>query len=281
MKSPSHDTWLTFASIRGHHRYHLMKNEFMKVHRYLLLVLLSMTACNAQPAKMIEKPPSHEVWDELLKTGVLKNGLVNYKAFIRQKDRLEQYLALLSNNAPNPKTWTREEQLAYWINAYNAFTIKLIADNYPVESIKDLHPVNIPFVSSVWQKKFFQIGGTKMSLDQIEHSILRKDFNEPRIHFAVNCASISCPVLRAGAYTAQEIEEQLNEQAILFINDPLRNKITTGKVEISKIFSWFKGDFTKDTSLKDFINTYSKTKIPEGSKINYLDYHWGLNDGEE
>ena len=120
-----------------------------------------------------------------------------------------------------------------------------------------------------------------MSLDQIEHSILRKHFNEPRIHFAVNCASMSCPVLRAGAYTAAGIEEQLDEQAALFINDPKRNKITTGKIEVSKIFSWFKGDFTKDMSLVDFINSYSLAKIPKGAKINHLDYDWELNDGEE
>ena len=250
----------------------------MKASCPVFLWLSLITACNAQPAETSKMPPSHQLWDELLETGVRANGLVNYKAFIRQKNKLGQYLDLLSDTAPNPDTWSREEQLAYWINAYNAFTVKLIVDNYPVESIKDLHPVNIPFVSSVWQKKFFQIGGTKMSLDQIEHSILRKDFDEPRIHFAVNCASLSCPVLRAGAYTAAEIEKQLHEQAVLFINDTTRNKITPGKAELSKIFSWFKGDFTKNGSLTDYINTFSKTKIDKGTKIKYLDYHWGLND---
>ncbi len=251
----------------------------MKTISYLCVISFFTIACNAQPRETSQKTPSHQLWDELLKAGVYENGLVNYEELVQQRDKLEEYLTLLSNNAPDPVTWSKEERLAYWINAYNAFTVKLIVDNYPVESIKDLHPVNIPFVSSVWQKKFFRIGGAKMSLDQIEHAILRKDFNEPRIHFAVNCASMSCPVLRPEAYIPEKIEEQLTEQAVLFINDPTRNEITAKRVRISKIFSWFKGDFTKGRSVIDFLNEYSSEKIEPGAEIDYLDYHWELNEG--
>nr|WP_255517966.1 DUF547 domain-containing protein [Fulvivirga sp. M361] len=245
----------------------------------LFLGLIFMASCDAQSIKSSSEPPSHELWTSLLRTHVKSNGLVDYQGLVKDREKLEQYLDLLSANAPDPDAWTEQEKLAYWINVYNAFTIKLIVDNYPVESIKDLHPVNIPFVSSVWQKKFFKIGGVNMNLDQVEHSILRKKFVEPRIHFAVNCASMSCPPLRNEAFTADELEHQLTEQAINFINDPLQNEITAEEVRISRIFSWFRRDFTKNGSFEDFLNMYSKLKVDRGVDINYLDYDWKLNDG--
>ena len=179
---------------------------------------------------------------------------------------------------PDPRTWSEAEQLAYWINAYNAFTVKLIADNYPVESIEDLHPtLNIPLLNTVWHKKFFKIGGRASSLDEIEHKILRKKFNEPRIHFAINCASYSCPPLRNEAYTAGELNKQLDEQAKAFINNPAHNKLSPEKASLSKIFSWFKGDFTKDGSLTDYINRYANTKLKPNAEISHLEYDWRLN----
>lgn len=252
----------------------------MKTVKMVLLFLVLTSSCISQPESTVAEDPSHQLWDELLAEHVTDEGLADYKGFIQDKQRLNEYLELLSQNAPNPELWSRSEQLAYWINAYNAFTVKLIIDNYPVESIKDLHPVNLPFVSSVWHKKFFRIGGEKMSLDHIEHSVLRKEFNEPRIHFAINCASMSCPVLLDEAYIPEKIEEQLQRQAVSFINDPERNQIDKNEVKLSKIFSWFKGDFTKETSLIDFINQYSKIVVGRGVDIGYLDYDWKLNEGE-
>lgn len=224
-------------------------------------------------------PPSHQIWDQLVKTHVKPNGMVDYKGFIREKAKLESYLKLLSENAPDRKTWSKNQQLAYWINAYNAFTVKLIVDNYPTKSIRDLGPkLKIPLIKDVWHYKFFKIGGVETSLDEIEHSIIRKEFDEPRIHFAINCASVSCPPLLNEAFTAEKLESQLQKVAIGFINDPTRNKITQDAAQISSIFSWFQGDFTKKGSLIDFLNLYSKVKIKPNAKISHLDYNWNLNE---
>ena len=168
--------------------------------------------------------------------------------------------------------------MAYWFNAYNAFTIKLIVDNYPVKSIQDLQPtLKIPGISTVWKKKFFEIGGEPSSLDEIEHGILRRQFNEPRIHFAINCASYSCPPLRNEAYEADKLDEQLNDQGRRFINNPKWNKIGPDSIDVSPIFNWFSEDFTKQGTLIDFLNRFSKTGINENAQVEYMEYNWSLN----
>jgi hypothetical protein len=123
-----------------------------------------------------------------------------------------------------------------------------------------------------------EIEGKKYDLNNVEHSILRKEFEEPRIHFAIVCASFSCPKLRREAFIAEKLEVQLQEQTVEFINDPAKNSISKNKAEVSKIFSWFKGDFTRNGSLADFINQYAKTKLDKDAKISYMDYDWSLNE---
>jgi hypothetical protein len=244
-----------------------------------LIIALLFSCQNSNLGMAGTSPPSHQGWDELVKTHVKSNGTVDYKGFIEDKSKLERYLSLLSNNAPDRLTWSREEQLAYWINAYNAFTVKLIVDNYPVKSIKDLGPrLKIPLVSDVWHYKFFKIGGVDTSLDEVEHQILRKEFDEPRIHFAINCASVSCPPLLNEAFVPERLESQLTQVATAFINDPSRNLITANHAQISAIFSWFKEDFTKYSSIISFLNLYSKEKINSTARISYLDYNWSLNE---
>lgn len=225
-----------------------------------------------------EDLPIHDAWTKILAKHVRDNGLVDYKGFASDIVELNAYADYLSDNPPT-EAWTDNEKIAYWINAYNVFTVKLIVDNYPIESIKDLNPtISIPTVRSVWTKEWFQIGGEDFSLDRIEHKILRKDFEEPRIHFAVNCASISCPVLRNEAYTAEKLDNQLDEQTRLFLNDASRNKITPQRVEVSKIFSWFGGDFKEGQSLIQFLNKYTEVRIEENAKVRFMDYDWDLND---
>lgn len=254
-----------------------MKNIKFNLILFLSIILLSCQS--SVPGMAATTPPSHKAWNELLKGNVSTDGTVNYKGFIKEKAKLETYLKSLSENAPDRKTWSKDEQLAYWINAYNAFTVKLIVDNYPVESIKDLGPaLKIPMIKDVWHYKFFKIGGQESSLDEIEHSILRKEFEEPRIHFAINCASVSCPPLLNEAFEAKTIDAQLDKVAKGFINDSSRNKITPDAVQVSSIFSWFKGDFTKNGSLIDFLNKYSTVKIKSGAKVSHLDYDWNLNE---
>jgi len=194
------------------------------------------------------------------------------------KAKLDEYLAILSKQKPG-KNWSRNETLAFWINAYNAFTVKLILDNYPVKSIKDLNPgVSVIFVNTVWDKKFFSIGGDKMSLNNIEHGILRK-MNEPRMHFTIVCASVSCPKLLNRAYEAPSLDNQLNQAAKDFLADNSKNQVSANKPKLSKIFDWFGGDFKVNGKSKiDFINQFTNSKIDKNADIGYLDYNWNLNE---
>jgi len=245
-----------------------------------LLLLLILVSCHSPVVgKAGSTPPSHQLWNELLKVNVKPNGQVDYKGFIREKPKLESYLKLLSENAPDRSKWSKNEQLAYWINVYNAYTVKLIVDFYPTKSIRDLGPrIKIPLIKDVWHYKFFKIAGVDMSLDEVEHSILRKEFEEPRIHFAINCASVSCPPLLNEAFVAANLENQLTRVTTTFINDPSRNKISSQSAQLSSIFSWFKGDFTKKGTLIEFLNRYSKVKISPNARISFLDYNWNLNE---
>jgi hypothetical protein len=222
-------------------------------------------------------PVSHAPLTELLKKHVSAKGQVNYKGFIKDSLLLNQYLKQLSDNAPQ-NSWSREDQLAYWINAYNAFTVQLIIRNYPLKSIKDIgSKVKIPFVNTPWDLKFIRIGKEKFDLNNIEHSILREKFKEPRIHFAIVCASVSCPRLLNEAYEGHKLNQQLDAQSRDFINEKSRNIITANAVQFSQIFNWFRGDFTRNGTLTDFINRYSNVKINKNARISFLDYNWNLN----
>lgn len=243
----------------------------------LLIITLTMISCKVSKFKGESSPVSHTIWDSLLMAHVADNGLVNYQGFIQDSARLNQYLTALSTHHPNDKFWTEDEQLAYWLNAYNAYTIKLITDHYPVASIKDIKP-GVSFVNSVWDIKFINIESRTYDLNNIEHGIIRSQFDEPRIHFAVNCASISCPKLQQRAYTAKNLDQQLTRAAKEFLSDSSKNKITETKIEISPIFKWFSGDFTKNGNLIDFLNQYSPVNINNNATIIYQTYDWNLND---
>ncbi len=221
-------------------------------------------------------PVNHRIWDELVKKHVAENGLVNYIGFKSEVANLKKYTALLSANPPATH-WTENERLAYWINAYNAFTVQLVVENYPVTGIKEIGG-NLPMINSVWDIKFFKIGDTDFDLNTIEHEIIRKLFNEPRAHFALNCASISCPVLRSEAYTAKDLNKQLEEQAVAFLNDVSRNSITSEKIQLSKIFDWFESDFTKEKTLRKYLENYSTQKLNAAVDIEFLEYNWNLNE---
>lgn len=209
-------------------------------------------------------------WDRLLKSFVDDNGNVDYHSFKKESESLNSYLEQLGSTTAN-ETWSREKKLAYFINLYNAATVKLILDNYPLKSITE---INQP-----WGKKWIQYGGKLISLGEIEHKILRK-MNEPRIHFAINCASFSCPKLLNEAYTEDKLEKQLGNAAKDFINDPSRNIISENKVQLSKIFKWYKKDFENNGSLISYLNQYSKSTINKRAKIEYIKYNWSLNESK-
>lgn len=219
----------------------------------------------------------HQIWDELTKKHVTEKGYLDYKGMIKDSTTLNKYLKQLSANHPND-SWTSDQRKAFWINAYNAFTVKLIVDNYPVKSIKDLGGA-IYRVNTPWDITFINIGDEEYHLNDLEHNILRKEWEDARIHAAVNCASISCPRLKAGAFTAGNLEKQLDEQMRIFINDETKNVINEKSAKLSKLFKWFSGDFKNNApSVIAYINKYSKTKLSEDADIDYLEYNWDLND---
>ena len=248
---------------------------------FILLLFTSallFNACAVKKYKSNSQPITHELWNTLLQQNVTEEGNVNYKGFIKDSLKFNQYLDLLSGNLPNERHWTADERLAYWINAYNAFTVKLITNHYPVESIKDIKK-GIPFISDVWEINFFKIEGKSYNLNDLEHGIARKRFNDPRIHAAFNCASFSCPRLRNEAFTAKRLNEQLDDQMQYFINNPAKNTLDPDNPKLSKIFKWYGGDFKKTgMSKKEFINQYAKIKINKNADIDYQTYKWNLNE---
>jgi hypothetical protein len=223
----------------------------------------------------------HAEWDFILKKYVLE-GKVNYNKIISTPadlKRLNDYLTTLGN--AEVSLLTRDERLAFWINAYNAFTVKLILNHYPLKSIKD--------IKDPWKQKLWYTANVKLSLDDIEHIKLRKEFREPRIHFAIVCASIGCPALYPEAFEKNNIEQLLNRVARHFFAErrnfylKTSGKITT--IYLNRIFKWFKSDFGKDNKqIVEFIFPYLKKqdrdiiKVSDAFKINYLDYDWTLND---
>jgi hypothetical protein len=245
----------------------------------LCLSLFLLSGCGIH-IKGKEPVYSFDEWTALLQKHVNNEGLVDYKGFIADKEKLQLYLDNLSANPP-ADTWATNDKIAYWLNAYNAFTIKLIVDHYPVEGIKKLGGKHqLIFINTPWDIKFFKIGGKTMTLNRIEHRILRSEFTEPRIHFALNCASISCPKLRREAYVGSKLDAQLTDQAKEFLGDTSRNILDAKAPKLSSIFSFYGRDMKKwsGKSLIDYINQYAAIKINQDAELDYLDYNWNLND---
>lgn len=254
-----------------------------KINLWLVLVLILLgQACGLSRVSKYNsdsKPISHEIWDNLLREYVDEYGLVDYQGLSADSARFQEYLALLESAHPNDSNWTQNERLAYWINAYNAFTVELILDYYPVASIKDIKN-GIPFVSTVWDVEFINIQGREYNLNNIEHGIIRKYFDEPRIHFALVCAAMSCPKLQRFAYIAEELDEQLDTAGRTFINDSYRNEIAKDVTKLSKVLDWYWGDF-KDTytDRRALVNQYYEGfDIDASTEIDFLEYNWALNE---
>jgi hypothetical protein len=210
----------------------------------------------------------YKSYNQFLGKYVSEKGNVNYDKIKANKAELDAIIKQFEKLQPTDK-WSRTEKLAYYINTYNLYTLKVVIDNYPTKSIKN--------IDNAWDKKFIIAGKDKISLGDVEHKILRK-MSEPRIHFAINCASFSCPNLLNEAYLPETLNKQLEAVTTSFINDKTKNIITQKEIKISEIFSWFGGDFkTKNSALIDFLNSYSSVKIDKTAKIKYLDYNWNLN----
>ncbi|MDX2471602.1 MAG: DUF547 domain-containing protein [SAR324 cluster bacterium] len=230
---------------------------------------------------------SHAKFAEILSASVVKKGplsQVNYEWFKQNPKKLEAYLKdLEAVKLGHIQKWSKDQKIAFFINAYNAYTIKLVMSEYPVDSIKDIGG----FFASPWKMGFFNLIDKVHSLDQIEHEYLRFKYKEPRIHFAIVCASISCPGLSDKPYLAAFLDDQLNAAKIEFLKDTSRNRYDakTKTLYLSKIFDWFAVDFVKAAGpikayVADSIGTSpeeSREILSAQVKIEYLDYDWSLN----
>ncbi len=243
----------------------------------LTRMLLSLVLAGAQAADA-GFDQTHASWGKLLEMHVAKGG-VDYPGMKQDAKDLAAYLASLESVSKERfEGWGEPDRIAFLVNAYNAYTVKLVVDHYPVKSIKDLGG----YFSSVFKKEFIplkKIYGRVVSLNEIEHETLRKKYKEPRIHFALVCASKSCPALRSEAYRGKDLDAQLDDQARRFLGDSTKNRFDpeTKTLHLSKIFDWFGEDFEKNGgSVQAFVGKY--LKFPPEPDIEYLDYDWSLNE---
>lgn len=259
-----------------------------------LVVLLMLSAVFS--AVTTAQEALHQPWQALLTQHVSPineghSSQVNYAGMKTDHAKLTAYLTALGKiDKQTFEQWPAPQQLSFLINAYNAWTVELILSAYPdIKSIKDLGS----FFSSPWSKKFIPLLGETRSLDNIEHELIRGDnkYGDPRIHFAVNCASIGCPALREEAYTAEKLERQLEQQTVRFLSDKTRNRFNKAEMELSSIFKWYQEDFSlgfrASDSLSAFILLYAESLglTPEQQAllkakkmdVDYLPYDWQLN----
>jgi Protein of unknown function, DUF547 len=225
----------------------------------------------------------HLAFDTILKQYVSLDtagyASVNYSALSGQRSAVDSYVASLI--AIDPRQLSRSEAHAFWINLYNAKTLSIMLENWPVKSIRNINLGGGGFFGKgPWSKKLMTISGTEVSLDDIEHGIIRPIFNTPLSHYALNCASYSCPNLMPRAYTAANLKNQMRESATLYINHPRGLAIKDGEITASKIYSWYAGDFGGKSKLKQHWMGFAKPELAaqiEAASIGGYDYDWTAN----
>ena len=225
---------------------------------------------------------SHDLFDQVLQEHVDENGRVNYTKLKAHPEKFEAYLDRLA--VVNLTDWSYNAQLTFWINAYNALVIKGVIDRYPITSVR-----KVKLFNGFFSRLKFQVAGKTYTLDQIEHDILREEFPDPRVHFALVCASSSCPPSRNRAFSAVTLEEHLETATFNFIRNPEQVRIDRAKhtVHLSKIFKWYQDDFKMGyDGVTDFLADYLPSEdaaylASTDVKLHYLDYDWTLNDQKQ
>lgn len=246
----------------------------MPSRRFLFYPVLVLAVLLAVPSAA--RGVDNSLYAELLARHV-RAGVVDYAGLMADKASLEGYLAVLE--AVQPETLPREERFAFWINVYNAFTLHLVLQHLPgIESIKDIGGL----CSSPWGIGVIHVGGRTLTLDEVEKAILIPEFLDARVHFAINCASKSCPPLLAEPYEGARLEQQLEERAMSFINDPAHNGLEGDTLRLSRIFKWYKNDFGGDPVA--YVQRFARGELAQGLstlgggvRVRYRDYDWSLN----
>lgn len=225
---------------------------------------------------------SHSAYTKVLAAHV-ENGLVSYKTLREHRKPLDRYLARLEAVSRDEfDGWTKPQRMAFLINAYNAYTLQLIIDHYPLKSIKDIGS----WIRGPWKQPVVHLWGESSTLNDIEHGILRKTYEDPRVHFALVCASRSCPVLRPEAYRPDNLDAQLDDAGREFLADRTRNTFnpTEHMANISAIFKWFRSDFgANESEILTFLSKFApqdsaKSLTKSAWTVSYLPYDWSLND---
>lgn len=255
----------------------------MKYVSIILLVILTVSCVGGgdlyyQTLKKNQEIPSqkgqldHSQWNSLLSKYVNEAGFVDYDSFKKEQDVLKEYLSYLNVNSPQ-KSWSINEQFAYYINLYNAATVDLILMNNMPESIKDIDGP----LGQVWLKKYILVNDKEYSLAAIEKNVLQK-MGDPRIHFAINCASYSCPKLQNKAFTAANVDALMDQSAREFVNSDKNDFSNPEDPKLSSIFNFYPEDFTQSgMTLAAYINQFADIKIAEKDKYDYIEYDWSLN----
>ncbi len=249
--------------------------KFMVLILILIIGHSMMTTVSAS-----EKDDPDSIFDGILGRYVSEDGFVNYKGLKEDKE-LERYIEYLSNTDPDELP-SDKDRLAFWINAYNAFVLNGVLEEYPIKSVRDVGWIPHSF----FKRRKFDTRHGKITLQVLENERLREAFREPRIHFVINCASMSCPKLLTETYRAEKLEQQLEAQAISFINNKSKNYLDkeNGVLYISSIFKWYEGDFIKKgEKIAEYVAKYLNPDDAEFVRnnevtIKYLDYDWGLNE---
>lgn len=235
-------------------------------------------------AKTASLTVDHGPWDRILARHVRAgtNGgpnRVTYRALKANRAPLRAYLGYLQGL--DPRKLTRDQQMAYWINLYNAKTVDVVLDHYPVRSIRNIKLGGL-FSSGPWKAKVVTVNGKALSLDNIEHDILRPGWKDKRIHYAVNCASHGCPDLARKAYRAKSLNAQLDAAARAYIASPRGVSVTSGKLTLSKIYDWYAGDFGSRAQLRAHLIRYAPAEkaraVKEAGSVRAYVYDWSLND---
>ncbi|MEM1277622.1 MAG: DUF547 domain-containing protein [Pseudomonadota bacterium] len=231
------------------------------------------------------KTVDHSAWDQLTRKYVSGGGetvaLVDYRGIAGERAVLDGYLQLLSST--NVGALDRPEQFAFWANLYNALTVRVILDHYPQETIRDIDISPGFFADGPWGAKLITVEGVELSLDDIEHRIMRPIWQDPRVHYAVNCASIGCPDLHKGAFVAATLDAQLEEAARAFVNHPRGAQVAGGDLYVSSIYEWFKEDFGgRDAGVIAHLKQYAEpplaNQLANIRRISDDDYDWSIND---
>ncbi len=251
-----------------------------------LLAALVVAALGAPDASA--QTFDHSALGAVVSRYVNARGLVDY-AGVKRDRALDPYIAQLATAQPD--ALPEREQIAFWINAYNAGAMKLVADRYPVRSILRITPSGFPIIvpgtsQTPFRVRFLNVAGQRRTLDEIEHQILRRRFREPRIHAALVCAAVSCPPLRREVFTGARLDAQLDDQMRTWLTDRSKNRIPdgTGMVRLSQIFNWFKEDFGgSNATVQQYLARYftgdvAATLARGGYRVDHVSYDWGLND---